>query len=209
MARNMPMAMNQSGGMSPQQQFAMLNQQPNRSTGTKIRQFFTGKPGQPQFLPTQTGPQNQLQGMTIQNLLQLLSSGFGQQGQQSQNAFAPIAQNARENFYSSTVPSLAERFTALGGGGGQNSSAFKGALAQAGAGLDSQLGAMGAQFGQQQQGLDQNYLFNLLRFAFQPQFETQYQPATGGLFGHIANNIGAGMNAAAKGAGAYYGGGFF
>jgi len=208
MARNMPMAMNQGGGMSPQQQFAMLNQQPKRSTGTKIGQFFTGKPGQAQFLPTQTGPQNQLQGLTIQNLMQMLSGGMGGP-QQYQQAFEPYAQNAREQFTSQGVPGLAERFTALGGGGGQNSSAFQGALAQAKSGLESNLAGMGAQFGQQQQQLDQNYLLQLLQFALSPQFETQYKPATGGLFGHIANNVGAGLNAAAKGAGAYYGGGFF
>jgi len=206
MAKNFqPMQMNQGMGMSPQQQFAMMNPQQNRSTGTKIKQFFAGKPGQPQFLPTQTGPQQQLQGLTIQNLMQMLSQGMGGP-QQYQNAFAPIAQNAREQFASQTIPGLAERFTALGGG--QNSSAFQGALGQAGAGLESTLAGMGAQFGQNQQQLDQNYLLNLLRFAFQPQFETQYLPATGGLFGHIANNIGAGLNAAGKGLGAAYGIGF-
>ena len=199
------MAMNQNT-MMPQLMAPMQLQQPKVSGGNKFKQFFTGKPGEVQFLPTQTGPQQQLQGLTIQNLMQLLQPGM-QNAQQYQQAFAPIAQNARENFYSNTVPSLAERFTALGGG--QNSSAFQGTIGQAGTALDSNLAAMGAQFGQQQQGLDQNFLLNLLRFAFAPQFETQYKPATGGLFGHIASNVGQGLNAAGKAAGAYYGAGLF
>src|SRR5262249_7940075 len=135
----------------------------------------------------------------LQNLMQMLSGGMGNP-QQYQNQFAPIAQNAREQFASNTVPGLAERFTALGGG--QNSSAFQGALGQAGAGLESQLGALGAQFGQQQQQLDQNNLWNLLRFAFQPQFETQYQPATPGFFGHLAHGVGEGLGGLGQGFGA-------
>ncbi len=191
MARNLPMQqMQQNQGLNPQQQFAMLNQQPKKGLGTKLKQAAFGSPGQPQFLPTQTGPQNQLQGLTIQNLMQMLQPDMQSQ-QNYQNAFAPIAQQAQNQFYSQTVPSLAERFTALGGG--QNSSAFQGILGQAGAGLQSDLAAQGAQFGQQQQQLDQNYLLNLLRFAFQPQFETQYQPATGGLVGNFASAAGQGL----------------
>ena len=197
MARNMPMAMNQNLGVSPQQQFAMLNQ--GGPSGSKFKQFFTGKPGQPQFLPTQTGQQNQLQGLTIQNLMQMLSGGMAGP-QQYQQAFAPYAQNAREQFATQTVPGLAERFTALGGG--QNSSAFQGALGQAGAGLESSLAGMGAQFGQQQQQLDQNYLLNLLQYALRPQFETQYQPATGGLFGNLAQGLGQGLGGLGQGFGA-------
>ncbi len=194
MANNVPMA----NPMSPQAQFAMLNPQSKKGLIQRGKEYVFGEPGRPQFLPTQTGPQQQLQGLTIENLMQLLQPGM-QNAQQYQQAFAPIAQNARQNFYTSTIPSLAERFTALGGG--QNSSAFQGALGQAGAGLESQLGALGAQFGQQQQGLDQNFLLNLLRYAFLPQFETQYLPATGGLFGSAAEGLGKGAGSFASQAG--------
>lgn len=189
MARNQMMPMSQPGSFNPQQQFAMLNQQPKKGFGTSLKEGLFGQAGQPQFLPTQTGPQNQLQGLTIQKLMEMLQPGQGQQNYQ--NAFAPIAEQRTNEFYSQTIPSLAERFTALGGG--QNSSAFQGALGQAGAGLQTDLASMGAQFGQQQQQLDQNYLLNLLRFAFQPQFETQYKPATGGLFGSAASGVGQGL----------------
>lgn len=204
MARNLPMQMpmNQAVGLSPQQQFAMLNQQPQKRFGKRLKESLVGSPGQAQFLPTQTGPQNQLQGLSIQRLMEMLQPGMQSQ-QNYQNAFAPIAQQRTNEFYSQTVPSLAERFTALGGG--QNSSAFQGALGQAGAGLQTDLASMGAQFGQQQQQLDQNYLLNLLRFAFQPQFETQYKPGTGGLFGNIASGLGSGLNALGQGFGMYAG----
>jgi hypothetical protein len=204
MARNLPMQMpaNQAVGLNPNQQFAMLNQQPKKRLGTKIKEGLFGSPGQTQFLPTQTGPQNQLQGLTIQNLMQLLQPGMQSQ-QNYQSAFAPIAQQATNQFYSQTVPSLAERFTALGGG--QNSSAFQGTLAQAGAGLQGDLAAQGAQFGQQQQQLDQNYLLNLLKFAFLPQFETQYQPRTGGLVGNLASGLGSALGGIGQGFGGVVG----
>ncbi len=197
MARNMPMVMNQGMGMSPQQQFTNLNPHMNKGYGQRGWEFLFGEPGTPQFLPTQTGQQQGLQGLTIQNLMQMLSGGMGGP-QQYQQAFAPYAQNAREQFTSQTVPGLAERFTALGGG--QNSSAFQGALGQAGAGLESSLAGMGAQFGQQQQQLDQNYLLNLLRFALMPQFETQYRPATGGLVGAGAEKFAQGVGKAGSAA---------
>ena len=193
MARNMPMAMNQNPMMLPMQM-----PQQKKGFGQGLKEFFVGAPGQAQFIPTQTGSQSQLQNQAIQNLMQMLSGGQGGQ-QQYQQAFAPIAQNAREQFTSQTIPGLAERFTALGGG--QNSSAFQGALGQAGAGLESSLAGMGAQFGQQQQQLDQNYLLNLLRFALMPQFESQYRPATGGLLGNLAGGVGQGLGSVGSGLG--------
>jgi len=184
MANTLPMA---------QSPMAVPIQQPKRGFGTKLKEGLFGGPGQVVQSPLLSGPQQQLQGLTIQNLMQMLQQG--QQGPaQYQQAFAPIAQNARQNFQTDTIPSLAERFTALGGG--QNSSAFQGALGRAGAGLESELGAMGAQFGQQQQQLDQSYLLNLLRLALAPQFETSYLPGKSGLFGGVGNAIGQGLGSA-------------
>ena len=54
--------------------------------------------------------------------------------------FEPLRQQAMTQFNTQTVPSLAERFTSLGGG--QRSSAFQGALGQAGAGLQENLAGM-------------------------------------------------------------------
>jgi hypothetical protein len=164
--------------------------QQKKGFGTKLKEGLFGSPGQVALSPLLNPQQQNLQGLTIQNLMQMLQQG-NQGPAQYQNSFAPIAQNARENFYSNTVPSLAERFTALGGG--QNSSAFQGALGQAGAGLESDLGAMGAQFGQQQQQLDQGYLLNLLKLALAPQFESSYIPGKSGLLGGAGNAVGQGI----------------
>lgn len=85
--------------------------------------------------------------------------------------FNPIAQQANREFYTRTVPSLAEHFTAQGGG--QRSSAFQGALGQAGADLQSQLAGQQAQYGLQQQGLATQQL----ALGLQPQYgQAYYQP---------------------------------
>jgi hypothetical protein len=102
---------------------------------------------------------------------------IGQQNLQNPTAgFDPISQDARRQFNTQTVPGLAERFTALGGG--QRSSAFQGALGNAGANLESQLAALKAQYGLQNQrnALDQ------LQTGLTPQQEWIYfgqQPGFG------------------------------
>jgi hypothetical protein len=87
-----------------------------------------------------------------------------------QNAdFSNIANQARGQFYGSTVPTIAERFSNMGGEGGQRSSAFAGTVGAAGAGLESQLAAMQSQFGMQQ-----------LVMGLTPQLENFYQPRQAG-----------------------------
>ena len=68
-----------------------------------------------------------------------------------EGGLSPISKNAVKRFHAETVPSLAERFSALGSGGSQRSSAFQGALGSAGAGLEQQLA-----------GMDMNQLLQLL-----------------------------------------------
>lgn len=59
----------------------------------------------------------------------------------SQHSFEPIRQQALRNFHTQTVPAIAERFTAMGGG--QRSSAFQNSIGQAGVtNLQSQLDAL-------------------------------------------------------------------
>jgi hypothetical protein len=79
--------------------------------------------------------------------------------------FAPIAQRARTNFQQKTLPSIAERFTSMGGG--QRSSAFQQAVGQAGAGLDESLAAMEQQYNLQRQPLFQQ----MISMGLGPQFE--------------------------------------
>jgi len=108
--------------------------------------------------PQQLGWQSQAGNLAMQGL------------QNPYEGFEPIEQQARTQFQTSTVPSIAERFTSMGSGG-QRSSAFQGALGQAGAGLESNLAALRSQYGLQNRGLSQN----LLGQALQPNFDTVYQ----------------------------------
>ena len=97
--------------------------------------------------------------------------GMGMEGMQNPSAgFEPIAQQARQRFYSQTVPSLAERFTSMGNG--QRSSAFQGALGRAGAGLEGDLAAQSSQYGLQRMG----QLQNLLGMGMGSQGDYLYEP---------------------------------
>lgn len=137
------------GGFPQQQQ----QQQPRR---TGLGAFFLGQPERTEQL-SQYSPQNQeMFNQLIGQILGQYQTG-GEFDPAGGGGFAPIAEQARTQFEEQTVPSIAERFTAMGGGGGR-SSAFAQQLGQAGAGLEQGLAAQGAQFGLQQQGLLQNLL---------------------------------------------------
>jgi len=133
--------------------------------------FLTGTPAQTQQFQ-RFNPQQQ-------NVLnQLLSQGFSGLQNQQQFDFAPIEQQAKTGFYSDVVPTIAERFTAMGSG--PRSSNFASALGSAGAGLQQSLAALRSQIGLQQQGQQQNLLQNLLQLGLTPQFENAYTPAQPG-----------------------------
>lgn len=156
--------------------------------------LFLGTPTSYQQVPRLAPQQISAQGSALQNALQML--------QQRPNLdFAPIAQQARQQFSQQTVPSIAERFTSMGSGA-QRSSAFQGALGSAGAGLESQLAAMGSQYGLQQQGQQNQLLQALLQLGLQPQFETVGTSARPGLFGQAGSALlGSAPILAATGAG--------
>ncbi len=136
--------------------------------------FLTGYPAETQqfqrFTPTQQNVQNQ----GLQQALSLLQGG---NSSLAQNNFAPIAQKARTDFATKTIPSLAERFTALGNG--QRSSAFQGALGEAGAGLEQGLAGLQSQNNMQ-------LLQLLLGLGMQPSFENAYTPPSQGLLHAVA-----------------------
>lgn len=106
-------------------------------------------------------------------LSQILQQALGQY-QNLSTDFAPIAERARTQFQEQTIPSLAERFTGLGG---QRSSAFGQQVGQAGADLESQLAAMESQFGLEQGKLAQIFL----ALGLTPQFESTYFPRKPGM----------------------------
>ena len=99
--------------------------------------------------------------------------------------FGPVANQQLEQFYGNTVPTLAERFTAMGNG--QRSSAFQGALANAGRGLSNDLAAQQQVYNLQQQG----HYANLLNFGLRPQFENAIQPGSQGFLQAAAPAAGA------------------
>jgi hypothetical protein len=143
--------------------------------------FLTGYGAQAQQLPRFTPEQQSA-------LNQLLSQGLGQVkvGQGDEN---PIEQRARQQFQSQTIPSLAERFTSMGGSGTRGSSDFAGILGGAGADLESQLAMLRYQSALQQLGL-----------GLQPSFENIYIPQQGGLLQGAAPGLGQGLGQFAGGA---------
>jgi hypothetical protein len=177
--------MTQNNMLSPLQNMpqpyasAIPSQPPKQNWLQKIASgagnFFFGNPGGVEQYSTVTPDQ--------QNVLQLLQQ-LGIQGLQNPYAgFAPIAQQAVNQFNQQTVPSLAERFTSLGNGA-LSSPAFASQLGQANAGLQSDLAAMQAGYGQQniQQALQ------LLQLALRPQSENLHKPRESGL---VQNLLGA------------------
>lgn len=95
--------------------------------------------------------------------------------------FAPIAQQARTQFNTETIPTLAERFTALGSG--QRSSAFESALGRAGAGLEENLAALKAQYDYNNFQNQQQHYLNRILGGIQPQYQQTFIPPQMGIVG--------------------------
>lgn len=139
----------------------------------------------PRFNPNQTAGLDQVLRMALGGIPNI-AKGFD---------FGPIEEQARTGFMENTIPSIAERFTAMGG---QRSSAFPQILGQAGAGLERSLAALKSDVGLRQQGNQQNLLLSLLQAGLQPRSENLYHqrvpgflesslPGLGSLFGSQLN----------------------
>ena len=137
-----------------------------------------GKSKKPQTtqLPNLNPQQQQGQAQALQQALAGLKDPTA--------GFEPIQQQQMNQFYQQTVPNLSERFTAMGEGA-QRGSGFQGALGQAGAGLGTNLAAMKAQYGLQNQG----NLQNLLGMGLRPQFENIYQQGGPGEMQKFGGNL--------------------
>jgi len=138
---------------------------------SNVGSFFGGKSGQELQFQRFT-PEQQFA------LMQLLSQGLSGL-QNPYEGFAPIEEQATRQFSTETIPSLAERFTSLGGG--QRSSAFQGALGSAASNLQSSLAALRSQYGMQnkQSALQQ------LGAGLTPQYESAYIPRQPGFFENL------------------------
>jgi hypothetical protein len=123
----------------------------------------------------------------MQGLEQIFSQGL--EGLQNPQAgFQPIADQAVNQFNTQTVPGLAERFTAMGGG--QRSSAFQNALGGASSDLNRNLAALGANYGlQNRQGL-----LDQLKLGLTPSFETIHRPRQSGFLQGLIPPFAAGGN---------------
>jgi hypothetical protein len=104
--------------------------------------FWSGTPGYSSNIPLQSPQQAQLANLLGQSAQGVLSGGL----KPNYSGFEPIANQARSQFYQDIVPTLAERFTAMGGGA-QSSSAFPAALSSAGSELSQGLAALQSQYG--------------------------------------------------------------
>lgn len=149
---------------------------------------FLNTPGQLKQLSTVTPAQQNLIGQAGTGGLDLLKRLQGQQFN-----FEPIAQQARSQFQRETVPSIAERFSSMGTGGSQRSSAFSNSLASAGTGLEQSLAALRAQYGLQERGQNLDLLRQLLGVGLSPQFENYYEPGQQGWGTSILSALSQGL----------------
>ena len=122
-----------------------------------LSEFFMGTPEQDQQFQRFTPEQQDVMGQ------------MRQQGLENTD-FSGIENLARKRFSEDTIPSLAERFTAMGSGGGQRSSAFESAIGRADSDLEAQLGGLRSQFGMQQ-----------LQMGMQPSFENVHKTPSSGM----------------------------
>lgn len=113
-----------------------------------------------------------------QQALDMILAQSSQGLQNPRAGFDPIANLARKQFQTQTVPGIAERFSAIGSGGAQKSSAFQSLLGSAGSDLEAQLAALGANYGLQNRA----GLLGQLQLGLNPQTENIYfgqQPGFG------------------------------
>ena len=132
-------------------------------------------------IPTMSEGQQGFQNEALKRMMGLLGPGGGLDT-------SAMEQQARGNFMSKTVPGIAEMFTNMGSGG-QSSSAFQGALGEAGAGLEQNISAMKPQMNMQ-------LLQSLMGPGMQQGFDTYHEQAQPGLLGQLA---GPGAMMAAQG----------
>lgn len=142
-----------------------------------LKEQSTGKPAYNEQVSTVT-PEVQ------QALSQMLQ--YGLNGMNSnQFDWAPIEQQARSNFAQNTMPSIAERFTQLGGGNSLGSGSRQRMMAGAQAGLEENLAAMKSQYNLQREPLMQNYM----RMGMMPQFENQYHQEDPGMLKSLLGQL--------------------
>jgi hypothetical protein len=158
----------------------------------------------------------------INNLFDKTSQNLGNYG-----GFQPIEDRAINQFNTQTIPGLAERFQSMGGQGTGNSSAFQGALGQAGSDLQQGLAGLRSQYGLKENALQQNLfgtllgggqqnraqglqmLQNMLTQGLQPRHEYGFAPNPPSFLGNVGQGLGQGTALAGAGLLKYLSGGLF
>jgi hypothetical protein len=179
------MQLQQLSGFGPAQLPGQYNDQ--RSFWDKLMELLGGTSSRYQAT-TNYDPQ-QLQ--AFQSLLSDALQTF-QNPQYKSPSFSGIEQQALEHFHTNTAPSIAQRFTTLGGSGTRNSGGLQGAILGAGAGLERSLAA-----------LKQQHAGQLLNLGLTPKYETAYFPRQPGA---IENLLGFAAKGLGQAAGSYFGG---
>jgi len=154
-----------------------------------LQEMLFGKPGEYKALPTMAPEQQQLLTQLLGGLRGPTQAGLGNLLNLLGGGTEAFEKPLMRQFYEQTIPGIAERFTGMGAGA-QQSSAFKQALGEAGAGLSEQLGALRG--GLQMQGLGQ--LSNLLGMGLGAKpFEWAQLPGTEGFLSPLIGGIGSGL----------------
>lgn len=150
---------------------------PARNNRTATDNFLNGTDPYAAQIPVVS--QNQ------QDIMHDLLTKVGRRVDENRYDFEPIAAKHRDDFQRNVLPSLANRFSAFGGG--LSTDAYQNAMARAHS--DSELGisALRSQYNLQKNSQDQGLLNTLL----QPQFNTLYTPGTPGFLQQMVNAGGA------------------
>lgn len=164
---------------------------------SQLNRNIFGAPGTTQKLDTMNPQQNQLLAQLLSLIQGQGAQGFGQGMDYFQDllgggegGFQKFAAPYMRDFQEQTVPQLAERLTAQGGGGGRSSAAAQ-AFGQAGAGLQEKLAALRSslQGGAAQQLLNTFFQGTSQGLGARP-FGYQYQPGDPGMLGYFAQAFG-------------------
>lgn len=152
-----------------------------------------GRSGRVEKIPTQDPRQQQFSQQALAQAQQMLPN-------LSQTTTTPAeAALRRHTLQTKTVPSIAERFTAMGGSG-QRSSGFEGALGSAGSELELNLAAMDERNRQSDLNRQMQLFGGLSNLGMQPSFQREYVQGDPGLVSQIGTPLLSGLGA---GAGAY------
>ncbi len=154
--------------------------------------FLLGKGSKTKTKPIYTPQQEDLLNQLLGGVQQQIPAGLANLQKilgGDPRTFEAFERPARRGFEQKTLPTIAERFTAGLGEGGQRSSAFGQALGQAGKELEEDIFA--SRIGMQQDALSQ--LLQLLQPSLAPRQIQYTKPRQPGLLENLLSSVAAGF----------------